>query len=201
VTVRRGATWGASAPLPAGALTARSDTELARIVEEVRLGADATPAVRLVGGDLWRTLGGASADPRVVAAFAIDVGVAAMDGEEHVFVAHAVVRGRSWWFGPVLAVCNAQFVGHWDVAPRAHPGDGRLDVVEVATMPLRQRWLARRRLASGTHVPHPAIAQRRVRAATFTFPRPRQVWLDGVPAGRASELSVTVEPGGLTVCV
>jgi diacylglycerol kinase family enzyme len=188
-------------PVPGGALKARSDAELARIVEKVRLGALAASAVRLLGGDLWRTLGGASADPAVVAAFAIDVGVAAIDGEEHVFVAHAVARGRSWWFGPVLAVCNAQFIGHWDVAPRSHPGDGRLDVVEMVAMPLRQRWLARRRLATGTHVPHPAVAQRRVTAATFTFPRPRRVWLDGVPAGRASELSVAVEPGRLTVCV
>ena len=53
---------------------------------------------------------------------------------------------------------NADRIGAWDVAPRAHPNDGQLDVVEVdASMGLRDRWQASRRLATGTHVPHPAI--------------------------------------------
>ena len=49
-----------------------------------------------------------------------------------------------------------------DVAPRAHPNDGRFDVVEVsAAMPARARLQAWRRLATGTHVPHPDITTRR----------------------------------------
>jgi diacylglycerol kinase family enzyme len=163
----------------------------------------APPAVLLAGGDLWRTCGGANRAPAAgnVAILPVDVGVATIDGRERVFVAHLVARGRSAWFGPVLAVCNAEYVGSWDVAPRSHPGDGRLDVVEVDGMPLADRWRARRRLPTGTHVPHPAIRQRRVVEATFRFARPRRLWLDGAPAGRASELIVRVEAAALTVCV
>jgi hypothetical protein len=202
VTVRRGQAWGVVGPPPAGVVRATSDAEAARIVEEARSAATSPPPVRLVGGDLWRTCGGREdRGDDSVAVLSVDIGVVALDGGERVFVAHAIARGRSWWFGPVLAVCNAQYLGQWDVAPRSHPGDGHLDLLELASMPLRERWQARQRLVTGTHVPHPAIAQRRVASTTITFARPRHVWLDGVRAGRAGELSIRAEPGALTICV
>ncbi|MGB1824394.1 MAG: hypothetical protein ACPHO9_07420, partial [Ilumatobacteraceae bacterium] len=55
-------------------------------------------------------------------------------------------------------------IGRYEAAPRAHPGDGLLDVVEVSdAMPLRQRWMALRRSRTGTHLPHPHISMTRVR--------------------------------------
>jgi diacylglycerol kinase family enzyme len=206
VTIRPGASWGTVGAMPAGARTAANDREAASMVEAARRTSEPAAPVHLLGGDLWRTCGGVarakhqSAD-RTVAILPVDVGVATIDGREHVFVAHVVARSLSAWFGPLLAVCNAEYIGRWDIAPRSHPGDGRLDVVEVDGMPLADRWRARRRLPTGTHVPHPAISQRRAVEATFRFPRPRWLWLDGYPAGRASELTVRVEAAALTVCV
>jgi diacylglycerol kinase family enzyme len=92
--------------------------------------------------------------------------------------------------------------GAWDVAPRSHPNDGRLDVYDVSpSMPLRDRVAARRRLASGTHVPHPAIDVQRVAAVQVEFDRPTPVWLDGVRVGEGRRLSIRVEPDALTCAV
>ncbi|MAT03984.1 MAG: hypothetical protein CL424_02950 [Acidimicrobiaceae bacterium] len=98
---------------------------------------------------------------------------------------------RSWWRGRVVACMNVDHLGDWNVAPRAHPNDGRLDIVECSpTMPLRARWAARRRLVAGTHVPHPDIEVGRVRERSWTFARPHRVWIDGVDVGRTEMLTV-----------
>ena len=51
------------------------------------------------------------------------------------------------------------------------------------SMSIRDRVQASRRLATGTHIPHPRIASRRSRHETFTFDRPMGLWLDGVERG------------------
>jgi diacylglycerol kinase family enzyme len=123
------------------------------------------------------------------------------DGVLAVAVAHVVVRG-SWWRGPILAVCNVAYIGDWNVAPRAHPNDGRFDVVMVASgMSVRHRWQARTRLALGTHVPHPDITIRTGTEASWEFERPRRVWIDGVEWGEVSALTVTIEPDAYTLYV
>jgi diacylglycerol kinase family enzyme len=107
-------------------------------------------------------------------------------------VAHVVAR-RGWWRGSLLAVMNADHVGDWNVAPRAHPNDGKVDAVEVAaSMSLRHRWQARERLPQGTHVPHPSITVRTLTESAWTFERPMDVRIDGVAHGRATRLAVDV---------
>lgn len=116
-------------------------------------------------------------------------------------VAHVVGR-RGWWRGPVLAVMNADHVGSWNVAPRAHPNDGKADAVEVdASMSLRHRWQARGRLPQGTHVPHPAITVRTLTESAWTFRRPADVWIDGEPHGRAQRIAVRVLPDHFAIHV
>jgi diacylglycerol kinase family enzyme len=83
---------------------------------------------------------------------------------------------------------------------RAHPGDGRLDLVEAHLGP-GDRLKARRRLPRGEHVPHPRIRIRQVTAEQLTLDPPTRVWLDGTPEGRASALSIRVEPAALLVVV
>jgi diacylglycerol kinase family enzyme len=122
-----------------------------------------------------------------------------VDGALHFFVAHLVAR-RSWWRGSVVAAMNAQFLGPWDVAPRSHPNDGRLDLVE-ADLPLGDRWKARSRLRTGSHVPHPGIVERRVKAAQLDLAPGAQVWLDGERLGPARHLSIRCVPDALTVHV
>jgi diacylglycerol kinase family enzyme len=129
----------------------------------------------------------------------VDLGSVLVDGRQHWFVAHLVAR-RSWWHGRVVAAMNAEFVGAWDLAPRSHPNDGRLDVLD-ADLGLRDRWKAWRRLPTGAHVPHPAIRVERSKAVQLDLVPPLDVWLDGVSLGTAHHLSIRVEPDALTVVV
>ena len=60
---------------------------------------------------------------------------------------------------------------------------------------------ARRRLPSGTHVPHPGIRYTRTRAEQVDFERPTPIWLDGRRTGTAKRLSVRLEVGALLIVV
>ncbi|MYH42599.1 MAG: hypothetical protein F4017_09610 [Acidimicrobiaceae bacterium] len=201
-----GVDFGASGEIPPDALAAGSDAAAGRIVAEARRANRAIPPVVLTGGDLARTLGLAPArtasSPSLAATgarFEVDVGAALVDGRLHWFVAHLVAR-RSWWRGRVLVAANASFIGRWNAAPRSHPGDGRLDMFD-ADPPLAVRLAARRRLPSGTHVPHPRITQRRIAAAQYDLDPVLDAFLDGVRLGRARTLSLRVEPGALEVWI
>src|SRR3546814_16850403 len=82
-----------------------------------------------------------------------------------------LIAERSWWRGRVVAAMNAQYRGKWDVAPRGHPNDGRLDVL-AADPPLDERLPVRGRLKTGTHLPHPPIDSRHVPAVQTALSTP-----------------------------
>ena len=204
MSIRKGDTWGELGGLPAGGVVVGFDADARRVVTAARRAGDAPPPLGLLGGDLCRTLGGRGDEARLRsdggARLPVDLGSVLVDGVQHWFVAHLVAR-RSWWRGRIVAAMNAEFVGSWDVAPRAHPDDGLLEVLDVApSMSLTDRVTARRRLPAGGHLPHPAIAVSRRAAVQVDFARPTPVWLDGEPVGDARRLSVRVEPDAL-VCV
>jgi len=131
--------------------------------------------------------------------FSVDLGAVLLDGRLHWFLAHCVSRG-SWLRGRVVVAANAAFIGDWNVAPRAHPGDGRLDLLD-ADLSLGERLRARRRLPAGTHVPHPDIAVRRVRAAQLELGSATPVFLDGVRVARCSRLSLRTEHEAVEVWI
>ncbi|MGI8755089.1 MAG: diacylglycerol/lipid kinase family protein [Acidimicrobiales bacterium] len=203
MTVERGQPWGVPGPLPTGATLVHSDAAARRVVESARRAQERPPVLGLIGGDLCRTVGGRGDEARLRSEEAmtlpVDIGSVLIDGRHHWFVAHLVVR-RSWWRGRVVAVMNAQWIGRWDVAPRSHPGDGLLDVLD-GDLSLDDRLKARRRLRTGTHVPHPAISERRTSTVHLAFERPTPVWLDGERVGSARNLVIRVEPDGLTCVV
>lgn len=202
MTIAKGEPWGEPGPLPPHGVVVRSDREARAIVTAARRANEPIPPLGLLGGDLCRTLGGTGDEDRLRSASAmrlpVDLGAVLVDGRLHWFVAHLIAR-RSWWRGRVVAVMNAQYLGAWDVAPRGHPDDGRLDVLD-ADLPLDERWQVRARLRSGTHVPHPRIDEKHVTAVQVDLERPTPVFLDGEELGPATALAVRVEPDAL-VCV
>lgn len=189
MTIRRGEPWGVEVPRPVDVRLAHSDRDIA-----------ATDGpVALAGGDIFRTLGSpAPRDPvlRVdLDAIEVDLG----DGRQHLAAAHVVIR-RSWWRGRVIACMNADHIGDRNVAPRAHPNDGVVDVVECdPSMRLRDRWTARARLAAGTHLPHPDIHVARVTERSWRFDRAHRVWVDGVDVGRSHQVEVRCVPDRFVV--
>ncbi|CAN5607320.1 hypothetical protein BH20ACT2_BH20ACT2_06390 [soil metagenome] len=202
MTIEKGRAWGEPGPLPADGVLVRSDAEARAVVETARRAGEAVPALGLLGGDLCRTLGGRGDEDRMPGPEAmqlpVDVGAVLVDGRLHWFVAPLVAR-RSWWRGRVVAAGNAQWLGAWNIAPRCHPNDGRLDLFD-ADLGFAQRLGARRRLPSGTHLPHPGITERHVTATQVDLDPALDVWLDGDRLGRASKLSIRIEPDVL-MCV
>jgi diacylglycerol kinase family enzyme len=131
--------------------------------------------------------------------FPVDLGSVLIDGRQHWFVAHVVAR-RSWWRGRVVAVMNAQWLGTWDLGPKSHPNDGLLDVSD-GRLSFGDRLKARRRLTTGSHLPHPDIAVRRTSHEQFTFDPPLDIYVDGEKVARARTVSVRVEPDALEVVI
>lgn len=204
MTIRKGEPWGAPGPLPDDGVVVRSDAEARAVVEAARRDKRPPPAIGLLGGDLWRTLGGHDAgearlrSPEAMT-FPVDLGVALLDGRVHVFVAHLVARSRGW--GRAYVAANAQWRGDWNIGPKAHPNDGLLDTLDARLPGIRDRLKVRARLPTGSFLPHPAITARRTAAAQVDLPRPLAVELDGEEVGRFRSVVVRVEADALRVVV
>jgi YegS C-terminal NAD kinase beta sandwich-like domain len=199
VTIGPGEEWGRPVAPPARMDVATSDAEVVRLLHD-----DSAGSVMVTGGDLARTLGTPPPEPReTVLELPIDLLEIATDRGAAIACAHVLVRSSwsrgGWWHGPVIAVMNAQFVGDWDVAPRGHPNDGRAEVVEADELSLRDRLAVRRRLPHGTHVPHPGITVRPVRAASWEFSHDRVVSIDGAAPFPTRSLSITVLPDAAVI--
>jgi diacylglycerol kinase family enzyme len=187
MTIRKGAAWGEPAGSPPEVVVS-SDAKIARAADA------GSTTVGLLGGDMYRTVGGRGA-LQIIAP--IDLGVARFDGRSITFAAHVVMRSRHWR-GPIAIVMNAQFIGAWDMAPRSHPNDGRLDVFE-ANLSTGDTWKAWRRLKLGTHVPHPGIRHRQVASASLHFDAARDIYIDGTHCGRAATLDAECRSDALHV--
>jgi hypothetical protein len=199
VTIQKGQAWGVASPLPEGAPVVGSDASLGAILA----GGPPFPVVGLLAGDLCRTLGGRGSVARLrspqAMTFPVDVLSVSLDGGAPVWsVAHVVAR--SWGWRRAFVAMNAQWMGEWNIAPRGHPDDGR-----VETLSWRLSWREARqvlaRVPRGAHLPHPGISAVSMRSASVSFPRALPVWVDGVRVGRARSLTVTVEPDALRVVV
>jgi len=201
--IRKGEDWGEAGGLDQRGVVVCSDGEARSVVETARRAGRPIPSLGLVAGDLARTLGATGDVNRLRSAeawrFPLDLGRAVVDGSTHWFVAHLVAR-RPRWSGRFVVAMNSQWLGDWDMAPRAHPGDGRLDLVE-GTLSAADRIKARGRLPHGGHLPHPDLATRRVRVFETIFDRPTVVRLDGESVGKTRRLEIALESSALTIVV
>ncbi|MEZ5381228.1 MAG: hypothetical protein R2754_05465 [Microthrixaceae bacterium] len=151
------------------------------------------------------TAGGERRDPRVAVAHVI--GFAAPPGGRTRRAATAALRARGssalvrapWFVDETLVAANAAFVADWNVAPRGHPNDGRLDATRGA-LPTRDRRQLAGRLVAGTHVPHPGLATSRT-ASLEAGPGPWRLFIDGADAGLVDDFDVRVIPDAITVVV
>jgi hypothetical protein len=102
-----------------------------------------------------------------------------------------------------VCVSNCGFIGSYNIAPRAHPNDGEMDVVTIgADMDWRQRLQARSRARLGQHVPHPHISMERGTSSEWTRQSAReQLAIDGVEIRHWSAVRVDVIADACTVVV
>jgi len=116
------------------------------------------------------------------------------------------VDGRAWFAGraTTVVVATGEFHHGLDLVPRGHPGDGRVEVQVYALAP-GERAGMRARLAAGTHVPHPRIAQRTGRRIDVRWSGAagsrRRIELDGRSRGRTDHVTVEVVGGAYRMLV
>lgn len=195
MTIRAGEEWGHRVERPSDLQVFATDAELAAAAV-----ADPSGNYAVSGGDLHRSLGSPALGERSeLQRVTIDLLRIDADGRELAAVAHVVMR-RSWWRGRTIAAMNVDHLGAWCVAPRAHPNDGRLDIVDAgADLSWRDRLKARSRLPQGAHVPHPAIDVSSRTYTSWAFDEPVGLWLDAVRHGLARRVAVRVEPDAFTL--
>ncbi|MEQ1872358.1 MAG: hypothetical protein ABL953_01420 [Ilumatobacteraceae bacterium] len=200
MTIEKGMPWGVAVPSPADLRVVPTDRDARDFVVRQRERGESLRPLGLGGGDLARTMGGGSGRfPGTVTQAIVDL-LRVQAGERVTWAVSHVVARRSWHRGEVLFAMNAQFFGNYDVAPRSHPNDGKVDILHVAAdMSWRARRAAMRRARTGTHLPHPQLTTRQVTDYSLTFKRPLVIWVDGERWGSAAELQITVEPDALTV--
>lgn len=209
--------WGHPPAGPPQATVTGGDADLAAAV-------DRAPGSRLAfrpdeGSDLARTLGlraaarpdrvevaldalrcGGDLDALAVNAVVVGVAPHRLRRTSRARLCTVVVDGRQRWCGPAttVVVATGQFLAGADVVPRGHPGDGRAEV-QVYAVPGPERAELRRRLASGTHLPHPAIRTLSGVEIEVRSPSPRPVAVDGTPRGRARDLRVRLVAGAYSL--
>jgi diacylglycerol kinase family enzyme len=153
-------------------------------------------------GDLWRAVGAPIGGlnrlrSEKAQTVTIDLVEVRMDEQTSWFCSHMFIRNRLW-LGKTVAVMNSEWMGPWRVAPRAHPNDGKVDIVE-GTLPFGQRLIARQRIRTGDHIPHPKIKVSQRSAWATTTEHPNNVYLDGHKVGKFKAIELQVLPDALTV--
>lgn len=211
MTIRRGATWGAPGPLAADAPVFHGDGEVADAVAAAMAVGNSLGEVGLLGGDLHTALGSPRHDEADLRRgdglrLPVDLGEVVVDRGDgvvsrHVFLAHAVAtEGRRRWSRRTVVAMNGTHVASADLGPRAHPGDGLLDVSD-GMVPRNQVRAAMRRELTGSHLPHPGILERRTSSYEVLADRLLAIRVDGRLIGAATHFELRCLPDALVVVV
>ena len=225
MTIKKGQDWGSRGLLPRSAPIVDSDHALAQLFSVVEHdggalgtsgpdliglvpGSDVATSPRQASNGLAKTLsarGTADAlvtSERTIVPIDLGIVVIAHPGPkiEHIVMSSSLVITSRFWGGVTEGAMNAAFLGDWNVTPTGHPNDGRFDVVRVE-MSMSDRLKARKRLPSGSHLPHPDISIRRLKSAHFTPAPSARLWVDGQPYGSCVEVTLTVIPDAVLVAI
>jgi len=158
----------------------------------------------LTGGSLFETLGRPNAP--VVGGVAhclpcdtISVSIVESGTQIKVTAVNDVAIRNSWlrggWLrGPVLLVTNTGMRRGRQIATRAHPNDGHLDVVSVTTMNMRQRIIGWSKAKSGNHVPHPKILISRTTHLDLAVSAKQLIVIDGRRHNHVSRVTLSIAP-------
>jgi hypothetical protein len=201
MSIAKGSSWGVAQEFPAGAPIASSNRELRRLVLA------GETIIGLTGGELFRTVGGPSAPDRIVRNdpdnlpmhLPVDLIEVQLDEtRSERFVTHLFGHDRLW--RTLVAAMNCDFWRRYQLGPRAHPGDGVIDVYSADLSPADLVKVVPR-AKTGTHVPHPSISLLRSPAPDLTLTRRIQLEADDAPIGSAQHLQFEVLADAITIVV
>ena len=202
MNIEKGRSWGSLSPLPPEGVIIKTNKELLEKVNDCKRQGIDLPTFGLLGGDLWRTLGGRRAEERLYGGEAttldIDLGCALLDGKIFWFCAHMFIGSKLK--GEKIFISNVAHYGKMNPAPKAHPGDGKFDMLEVKLSPL-QTFKAVKRVSAGTHIPHPGIKYKQVSSEQFSFGKKLSIEIDGKNIGKFSTVSIRIETEALRVVI
>jgi hypothetical protein len=215
MTIEKGQEWGHRGQRPQSVRVVHSDTDLVDAWTQ-----DSSTVFAVMAGDLHMALGQPKwQDDQTECQFLpVDVfHVTVTQQHDHQHSAHnseakdvvetfavsSVCIGSWFTRGRFITVSNCGFVGRYNIAPRAHPNDGEMDVVTVYSgMDWRQRVQARSRARLGQHVPHPQISMERGRSHSWTKESKREkLFIDGREIRNWASVEITVIPDACTVVV
>jgi hypothetical protein len=203
VTIQKGAAWGHVESTPFTLVVAPDEHAAARAI-----GRGATH-VQLLSGDLLRALGPVGQQTRLAPGqpslqLPCDVMRVSINEDESFAAVGSVIIGSHW--RPRAWLATGGFLGDLNVAPRAHPNDGILDVLGFDPgLGVRGLLTIRRRMSRGDHLPHPMLSMHR--DADFEWASndvrggPARVVVDGRNHGRARRVRVVVHPDAFTLCL
>lgn len=199
MTIEKGAAWGSVAMTPFDTVVAPDEESAARAVKR------GARHVVLASGDLLRALGtGADATMPVKGRPSLQLPCDVLhvrldDGEPIVAVSKVLIGSR---LHPRVWITTGGFIGHLNVAPRAHPNDGLIDALEFARdLAPRELLAIRRRMRLGDHLPHPRLTMHRDKEHLFRASSREPVTIDGRRYGRAKHVHVTVQPDTYVLCI
>jgi hypothetical protein len=197
MTIRKGESWGRRIPIPPLIRRVESDAELSRCSQ--------SEFISLTGGDIHRTLGSpppvqGNHECTLLSIDALVIRVVKPDDSDQELIAASRIEVGSF-LSPLgrrrfVCVTNGGIVNTRNLAPRAHPNDGRIDVLTIdASMTFRNRLIARNKAMTGTHLPHPQISVRQDQSFhTSRFDRGERLSIDGILVREWSEIFVSIMP-------
>jgi len=193
MTIRKGEEWGRQDKVPASFFIAEDDKDAASQPPR-------TPFA-LCRGEMFMALGHPRLpvhhqDCTIVTVDALMCEVEFTNDSTETMTAFSHVSVGSWWKGRHIVASNSGFYSGLNIAPRSHPNDGEFDIFAMsAEMPLKQRFIARRKGKTGTHVPHPSLSIRR--GTDYTISRERmqeRLAIDGIAVPDWKSITIAIEP-------
>lgn len=202
MTIEKGVAWGSVGSTPFNLVIAPDEAAASRAIQ---LGAS---HVQLLSGNLLNALGVDRPQVRLVPGepsllLPCDTLRVSIGDGESIIVIGTLIIGSRW--RPRAWVTTGGFLGDLNVAPRAHPNDGLLDVLEFGRrLGIRQLLAIRRRMRRGDHLPHPLLSIHR--AAEFEWDGDAgggfaRVVADGRSHGRTRKVRAVVQPDAFTLCL
>lgn len=190
--IRRGEPWGSATTMPGVVVIAKSDRAIATTDRSQPLFPESGDIARSLGNPAIPAIGRDCMEVSIDAMLCI---IALRDEAEKSFVAASSLVVGSPWRGRQVIISNAGWVNGLNVAPRAHPNDGFVEMMTISSgMNRRQRVLARRRMRTGTHLPHPDISMNRINSAVINRNPRERLLIDGQEIPEWTSFSMQVHP-------